>query len=166
MKFPRMRTGVLKRILPLFAAAAVFLAAVFAMPAPAVRADTPALDLSQYRGKVVYLDFWASWCGPCKLSFPFMKGLTYRYLNRDLAVVTVNLDHSKGAAERFLKKMGADLPVVFDSKGKIARAYKISDMPTSFLIDRNGKVRFTHKGFHTDQEEDYLAQVDQLVREQ
>ncbi|MCJ9430089.1 TlpA disulfide reductase family protein [Kordiimonas marina] len=161
MNFPRMRTWVLKGILPLFAAAVLL-----AVQAPGARADDPALDLSKYRGKVVYLDFWASWCGPCKLSFPFMKSLSYRYLDRDLAVVTVNLDHSKGAAERFLKKMGATLPVVFDSKGKIARAYKVADMPTSFLIDRNGKIRFTHKGFHTDQEEDYLAQVDQLVREQ
>jgi len=161
MNFPRMRTGMLKGILPLFALAVML--TVQALPA---HADAPALDLSKYRGKVVYLDFWASWCGPCRLSFPFMKRLSSRYRDRDLAVGTVNLDHSRGAAEQFLKKMGATLPVVFDSKGKIARAYKISDMPTSFLIDRNGKIRFTHKGFYTDQEEDYLAQVDQLVREQ
>ena len=121
------------------------------------------LDLSQYHGKVVYLDFWASWCGPCQLSFPFMEGLTHSYSKNDLVVVTVNLDRSHKAATDFLRKAGSNLTVIYDEKGDIARAYKVSDMPTSIVIGRDGKTRFTHKGFHPDQKTEYRNHINQLI---
>lgn len=123
------------------------------------------IDLGAYRGRVLYLDFWASWCGPCKLSFPFMAGLARRYPPRDLAVVTVNLDRSRAQADSFLARTGGGLPVVYDSAGVLARIYRVSDMPTSILFDRQGHARFTHKGFHPDQTATYLGHIDQLVHQ-
>ncbi len=123
------------------------------------------LDLGVYRGRILYLDFWASWCGPCKQSFPFMAGLSRRYSPRDLAVVTVNLDRSRTQADGFLARTGGGLPVIYDSEGTLARTYRISDMPTSILFDRQGHARFTHKGFHLDQTATYVGHVDQLVHE-
>lgn len=131
----------------------------------AAYADTGKLDLSQYRGKVVYVDFWASWCGPCKLSFPFMKSLASRYPSNDLVVVTVNLDRTRDRADAFLRQVGGGLPVVYDEKGELARKYKVSDMPTSLLIDRSGVIRFTHRGFLPAKQGEYLAHVTELVRE-
>ncbi|MDF0544896.1 TlpA disulfide reductase family protein [Sphingobium sp. H39-3-25] len=126
---------------------------------------TGQLDIGAYRGRILYLDFWASWCGPCRLSFPFMAGLTQRYSPRDLAVVTVNLDRSRAQADSFLARIGGGLPVVYDNAGALAHSYRISDMPTSILFDRQGRARFTHKGFHPDQTATYVGHIDQLVRE-
>lgn len=123
------------------------------------------LHLERYRGKVVYLDFWASWCGPCKQSFGFMKDLSQRYGNRDFVVLTVNVDRQKSAADRFLGQVGSTLPVVYDSKGAIAKSYKVADMPTSVLIGRDGKVRFRHEGFFPARKGEYESHVAQLVKE-
>jgi len=131
----------------------------------ATASEQPELNLSQYEGKVVYLDFWASWCGPCKLSFPFMKGLSHQYSSRDLVVVTINLDRSRAVADAFLRQVGSNLKVIYDSKGVLAKDYRVSDMPTSLLIDRTGKVRIIHKGFHPEKEAEYRAHVEQLIHE-
>jgi thiol-disulfide isomerase/thioredoxin len=123
------------------------------------------LDLGADRGRILYLDFWASWCGPCKRSFPFMAGLTYQYSPRDLAIVAVNLDRSRAQADDFLQRAEVKFPVVYDSAGSLARIYHVSDMPTSILFDRQGHARFTHKGFHPDQTATYVGHIDQLVHE-
>jgi len=129
------------------------------------QAQSTTLDLSELRGRVVYVDFWASWCGPCKQSFPYMANLTRQYSSRDFAVVTINVDRQRGQADAFLRKMGSSLPVVYDTSGDLARKYKVKDMPTSFLIDRNGRIRFTHKGFHPKDFATYKAHIDQLIHE-
>ena len=123
------------------------------------------LDLAQYRGKVVYVDFWASWCGPCKQSFPFMKALKAHYPAGEVVVVTINVDRSRPQANAFLQKVGAGLPVVFDAKGDLAAKYKVSDMPTSFLVDRSGKIRYRHEGFFPAKQAEYQAHVAELVKE-
>ncbi len=146
-------------------AAALLLGAIGSLSPLTAQADPARLDLSAYRGKVVYVDFWASWCGPCKLSFPYMASLTRQYAGRDFAVVTINLDRSRPQADMFLRKMGASLPVIYDGTGGIAAQYKVSDMPTAMLIDRSGHVRFTHKGFHPDQQAAYRQHIDQLLSE-
>lgn len=133
--------------------------------APAARAEASDLDLSAYKGKVVYLDFWASWCAPCKQSFPFMRQLAETYPSRDLAIIAVNLDHSKKRAEAFIDQQGANFPVIYDPKGKLAERFKVRDMPTSILIGRDGKVRYVHQGFFPAKEGDYLSQVSQLVHD-
>lgn len=146
-------------------AAAVFPASL-AMGVTPAAAETPAtIDLAAYRGKVVYLDFWASWCGPCKLSFPYMRSLRARYLNRDLEIVTVNLDRNPALAAAFLSQVGGGLPVVYDREGALARRFSVKDMPTSVLIDRRGNIRFTHRGFHPDRTAEYQQHVTQLINE-
>lgn len=132
---------------------------------PAHAAEPTGLDLSRYKGKVVLVDFWASWCGPCKQSFPFMQGLAGRYGANDLVVLTVNVDRQRPAADAFLKQVRYTLPVVWDSKGDIARAWKVNDMPTSLVFDRDGKMRFRHQGFFPNKAGEYEGHVAQLVRE-
>ena len=141
------------------------MAAIAALLPAATRADTDALDLAKYRGKVVYVDFWASWCGPCKLSFPFMQQLAARYPAGDVAVVTVNLDRQRPAAEAFLRQVHASLPVVYDPAGNLAKTWKVADMPTSLVFDRKGAMRFRHQGFFPGKAAEYEAHIAQLVRE-
>ena len=120
------------------------------------------LDLGAYKGKVVYLDFWASWCHPCEQSFPYMEQLKQRY-GDDLVVIAVNVDHSRDRADAFLNRMHSDLNVVYDPDGQLAAHYDVKDMPTSMLIGRDGKVRYVHKGFFAEQMSGYNAQVAELV---
>jgi len=123
------------------------------------------LDLAPYRGKVVYLDFWASWCGPCKLSFPYMQKMVSRYPAGDFAVVTVNLDRERGRADAFLKQVGSRLPVVYDPTGALAKTYAVKEMPSSVLIGRDGKVHHIHKGFFVDKAPTYEAHIAELIGE-
>ena len=141
------------------------LAALAALLPGVSQAETGVLDLAKYRGKVVYIDFWASWCGPCKLSFPFMQQLAARYPAGDVAVVTINLDRQRGAAEAFLRQVRSTLPVVYDPSGNLANIWKVTDMPTSLVFDRKGVLRFRHQGFFPGKAAEYNAHVAQLVRE-
>jgi thiol-disulfide isomerase/thioredoxin len=135
--------------------------------APARAAGTPdAFDPSAYKGKVIYLDFWASWCGPCKLSFPYMQKLESEFKDRDFVVVAINLDHSRASADRFIKQYGQGLEIYFDEGGALATKYKVKAMPTSLLIGRDGRIRYVHAGFFPEQIPTYNAQITELVSEQ
>lgn len=136
---------------------------LFVGVAPATQAQQ--LDLSPYKGKVVLLDFWASWCAPCKLSFPWMNQLQQAYGANGIIVVAVNVDHDRSAAEAFLRDTPAQFPIVFNAKGKIASEYPVRGMPTSFVIGRDGKIKFTHSGFEQDHENEYLSHILQAARE-
>ena len=105
------------------------------------------LELAQYRGKIVYLDFWASWCEPCRKSFPFMKKLHEELGDEGLVVVAVNVDSERKAAAAFLRRFPVNFELVFDPQGKIAGAYDLAGMPASFLLDRDGKTIYSHLGF-------------------
>lgn len=104
--------------------------------------------LSDYRGKLVYLDFWASWCGPCRQSFPWMNDMQTKLQSQDFQVIAVNLDARREDAEKFLVANPAKFTVAFDPKGSTPRLYGVKGMPTSMLIDRDGKVLFKHAGFN------------------
>jgi len=128
------------------------LALLGAAPAPhaaeAAADVTPTtLDLTPWRGRVVLVDFWASWCGPCRESFPWMDEMLRRYRDRGLEIVAVNLDEDRGAAERFLEGRGSGFHVVYDPDGRIAADYDIRSMPASVLFDRQGRPAFAHSGF-------------------
>jgi cytochrome c biogenesis protein CcmG, thiol:disulfide interchange protein DsbE len=105
------------------------------------------LDLDSFRGRVVYLDFWASWCTPCRQSFPWMQGMKDVYEQQGLSVVAVNLDKHREDAEKFLLKFHPNFDVLFDPDGQMADRFKVSGMPTSVIIDRHGKQRYIHIGF-------------------
>lgn len=125
----------------------------------------PKLDLAAYRGRVLYLDFWASWCAPCQLSFPYMARMQAFYGGRGLAVLAVNVDQSRAKADAFLRRVDSDLPVVFDPAGALASRFAVKAMPTSILIGRDGRTRFVHQGFVTGQTPTYEAQITELLNE-
>lgn len=108
------------------------------------------VELQQYRGRVVYLDFWASWCSPCRKSFPWMNALQKRYADDGLVVLAINLDDDTAAARRFLQRYPAKFPVAFDPRGKVAERYELKGMPASYLIDRQGNLVSSHTGFRED----------------
>ena len=112
-------------------------------------ASTPAatVDLAKLKGKIVYVDFWASWCGPCKQSFPWMNDMHAKYAARGLEIVAINVDAKQADAERFLATTPAKFTVAFDAKGVTPKQFAVKAMPTSYLIDGDGKVLLVHAGF-------------------
>ena len=123
------------------------------------------LDLSAYRGKVVYVDFWASWCTPCRESFPWLSDIAQQYRTRNFVVIAVNVDHEHQLAQQFLDSTPANFPVIYDPQGDIAASYKIVGMPSAVLIDRSGRVRFRHDGFSLKKRDEYEAHVQTLLAE-
>lgn len=124
-----------------------------------------ALDLSAYKGRVVYLDFWASWCGPCAQSFPYMAELKRLYAEQGLEIIAVNVDHSRERADAFLTKTHSHLNVVYDPKGQLATAFGVKDMPTAVLIGRDGRTRYVHEGFFPEKEPLYHTHISELLNE-
>jgi len=117
-------------------------------------------------GQVILLDFWASWCGPCKLSFPAMEKLNQEYEKKGLTIVAVSVDEKRENMEHFLKEMKVSFATVRDAQQKLVAAADVQAMPTSFLIDRTGKVRFVHDGFYGDQTvKKYREEIEQLLKE-
>jgi thiol-disulfide isomerase/thioredoxin len=109
--------------------------------------DNGNISLERLKGKVVYLDFWASWCDPCRKSFPWMNDMTARFDSKKFAIVAVNLDASKEEAAKFLKIVPAAFTVAYDPEGKTATQYDLKAMPSSYLIDKKGNLILTHKGY-------------------
>jgi len=105
------------------------------------------VSLAALKGKVVYLDFWASWCGPCRQSFPWMNEMQAKYGAKGLQVVAVNVDAKRDDADKFLAEVPASFSVAFDSQGETPKLYGIKGMPSSLLIGPNGKVISMHAGF-------------------
>jgi thiol-disulfide isomerase/thioredoxin len=133
---------------------------------PSVHADIYDIkdfNLSQYNGKVIYLDFWASWCKPCQKSFPWMNKLQAKYPANKFQVVTINLDENSEDMDDFLKKVPANFDIYHDPNGKIAEKFKLQGMPTSFLINAKGKVVKKHIGFHTDTSKTYEREIRELL---
>jgi thiol-disulfide isomerase/thioredoxin len=122
-------------------------------------------ELGALRGRVVYLDFWASWCVPCRESFPWMRTLEANYSLQGLTVIAVNLDHDRADADTFLRRFHPDFQIRFDPEGHWAQQFGVRGMPTSVIIDRYGAVRFTHIGFRPADAPKYTHQIEQLLAE-
>lgn len=120
---------------------------------------TGALSLQDLQGKVVYLDFWASWCGPCRKSFPWMNAMHDKYKDAGLVVIAVNEDNDRKEAEAFLKKIPASFLIAYDAKGKLAESIGLEAMPSSFLLAKDGTVTKKHLGFKTGKANEYEAAV-------
>ncbi len=103
-------------------------------------------NLSAYAGKVVLVDFWATWCEPCRLSFPQYQALADRHGN-DVVVVAISEDDEDHGIDRFIQETGASFPVAWDGDKSLAQRYRIGGMPTLFIVDKNGLVRYVHAGF-------------------
>jgi thiol-disulfide isomerase/thioredoxin len=117
------------------------------------------------KGKVVMVDFWASWCEPCKQSFPVMEELHKRYAEKGLVIIAVNVDENRTDMESFLKKNAATFVVVRDASQKLVEKAGIATMPSSFLIDREGKVKYLHTGFRgAETKKKYEEEIESLLK--
>jgi len=125
--------------------------------------DTSQFDISQYRGKVVYLDFWASWCVPCRKSFPWLNQQQQKYSAEDFVIIAVNLDKKRSLAEVFMEENPASFKIIYDPKGKLAKKYQIKGMPSSVIFDRNGKAAFAHTGFFVKKKNEYEQEIQNLI---
>jgi len=105
------------------------------------------LNLEQYRGKVVVVDFWASWCQPCRRSFPWFGAMQRKYADRGLVIIGVNVDRERADAERFLKDVPAGFPIVFDPDGKLASTFEVPGMPSTYVFGPDGALVAKHIGF-------------------
>lgn len=133
-----------------------------AISVSAADADHP-VDLDAYRGKVVLLDFWASWCAPCRSSFPWMNEMQDKYGDDGLVVIAVNLDNERGEAAGFLEQNPAGFEIAYDPERSMARAFGVDSMPNSFLIDRSGRVRAQHRGFRVADQAAYESAIIELL---
>lgn len=127
--------------------------------------DQGTIELNKLQGQVVYLDFWASWCSPCRKSFPWMNAMQSRYGKDGLTIIAVNLDKEKDLAAKFLAEVPTQVTVAYDPEGKVAAQYQLMGMPTSFLIDRQGTIHRTHIGFRDTDKQALEADIQHLLKQ-
>jgi len=127
------------------------------------QAEGKPLDLSAYKGKVVMVDFWASWCTPCRKSFPWLNEMHAAKAADGLVIIGVNVDENTEDAKKFLAKYPADFELVYDPSGDYATHYKVPAMPTSLIFDRNGELVKQHPGFKLSKVEEYEAAIDAVL---
>jgi peroxiredoxin len=125
--------------------------------------DGAQLTLSELKGKVVLLDFWASWCAPCREELPFLDILTKTYGSKNFEVVAVNIDNKPEKAYEFLEKYSVQLMPVWDEEKNVVGAYDVETMPTTFIIDREGWIRYIRSGFESEQFIEYKKQIELLL---
>jgi peroxiredoxin len=123
------------------------------------------IKLSELRGQVVMINFWASWCGPCRQEMPLLDQLYQRYQPMGFTLLGVNVEEDSRAADKVLKEIPVSFPVLYDKKNQVSESYQVRAMPSTFLIDRDGKVRYLHKGYQPGYEEEYQQQIRELVKE-
>lgn len=123
------------------------------------------LKLSEHRGEVVLINFWASWCGPCRQEMPLLSELHDKYKALGFTVLGVNVEQDSSEAKKLLKESPVSFPVLFDNDSVVSKQYDVVAMPSTVLVDRNGKMRFLHKGYKPGEEEIYLEMVRSLLRE-
>jgi len=130
----------------------------------AAAADAPdPLDLASLRGKVVLLDFWASWCEPCRHSFPWLNEMQTKYADRGLVIIGVNVDREHADAERFLREIPATFRIVYDPAGALASRYDVPGMPSSYVLDAKGDVVGRHIGFRNALRAEREAELQKLL---
>ena len=134
------------------------------LQAPAASSADAPLDLGAYRGHVLYLDFWASWCAPCRESFPWMNSMQGQFAGEGLTVIAVNVDHERADAEQFLRTHPAQFHIIYDPQGLLPEKFGVRGMPTSFLIDRNGHIQSRHEGFRLADRAALALQIRSLLR--
>jgi len=123
------------------------------------------LRLSEYRGDVVMVNFWATWCGPCRQEMPLLDELYSRYQRVGFSLLGVNIDDNSSKAMNMVSELGVSFPVLFDVHKEVSKLYQVEAMPVTILIDREGTVRHVHHGYKPGYEDKYLDQIRSLLRE-
>jgi peroxiredoxin len=126
--------------------------------------DGPNLRLQEQRGSVVMLNFWATWCGPCREEMPQLNKLYAKYRASGFVLLGVNVDDDARHAADVAKRMGVAFPVLLDTDKTVTSLYAVSTMPSTLLIDRDGRLRYLHRGYHAGYEDEYDRQIRELLR--
>lgn len=120
--------------------------------------------MQQHQGKVIYLDFWASWCVPCRKSFPWMSAMQEQYKSQGFVVLSVNLDANRALADKFLKEIPAPFAVIYDERGVLAKKFKLKGMPSSYLFNRQGELISSHSGFNRKKQQLFEQEIKQALK--
>ena len=123
------------------------------------------VSLSQHKGDVVMINFWATWCGPCRQEMPILDELYARYQRAGFQLLGINIDDEPARAKAMLEELGVSFPVLFDDQKAVSELYAVQAMPVSVMVDRDGVVRYTHHGYKPGYEDKYLDQIRELIRE-
>ncbi len=147
--------------LPAGAGSSVAPAPNFTLP----KRDGGAVTLSDLKGQVVMINFWASWCGPCRAEFPILDEMYRKYKPMGFTLLGVNVESDIADAEQFLSKFPVSFPIAFDQANEVSGAYGVSAMPTTLIVDRKGNVRWLHRAYKPGDENEYLNQIRTMLRE-
>ncbi|UZJ43484.1 TlpA family protein disulfide reductase [Marinimicrobium sp. C6131] len=145
-----------------------FAASAYAEKAPdfTLKSDSGEnVRLEEQRGKVVMINFWASWCAPCRKEMPLLEELHDRYEQAGFTLFGVNVEQNPEAAQKFLDDVGVTFPILYDPDSTASRAYQVSAMPTTVMVDRDGNVRYVNRGYKEGDEAKYRDQIRELIRE-
>ena len=137
-------------------------------PAPGFELESSSgkpVSLSSLKGQIVLVNFWASWCGPCRKEMPILEQLSHQYHNKGVTLVGVNVEPDSDAATTWLKATPVSFPILFDVDSKVSKLYQVEGMPNTVILDRKGNVRYIHRGYQPGAENEYLDQIRALIRE-
>jgi peroxiredoxin len=123
------------------------------------------VSLAQYRGQVVMINFWASWCGPCRQEMPLLESIYRRYGRMGFTLLGVNVEPDSQAANQWLQQTPVSFPILYDRDSKVSKLYDVAGMPSTVIIDRSGKLRVLHRGYKPGDENEYLDTIRTLIRE-
>ena len=157
--------------------AALAAALVLSLPALAGPEGSPApsftlaarsgqsVSLAQYKGQVVMINFWASWCGPCRQEMPLLESIYKKYNRMGFTMLGVNVEPNSQAANDWLKATPVTFPILYDTDSKVSKLYDVAGMPSTVIIDRSGKLRVLHRGYKPGDENEYMDSIRTLIRE-
>jgi len=123
------------------------------------------IRLSEYRGQVVLINFWASWCGPCRQEMPHLDAIHQQYEALGFTVFGVNVEQDRKLADKVLRDIPVSFPILFDDENRVSELYDVDAMPATILVDRSGVIRYMHRGYKPGYEAEYAKQVKTLLRE-
>jgi peroxiredoxin len=164
----KLRNTIIALVFSAFAASSLASSGMEGQKAPdfALKSSTGEnLRLSEYRGDVVMINFWATWCGPCRQEMPLLDELYNRYQRVGFNLLGVNIDDDSRRAMQMAEELGIDFPVLFDATKEVSRLYQVDAMPVTVIVDREGNIRHVHQGYKPGYEQKYLDQVRALLRE-
>ena len=164
----KIKNRILGLLFSVFAASGLASADLAGQPAPDFALKSASgnnLRLSEYRGDVVMINFWATWCGPCRQEMPLLDELYTRYERVGFSLLGVNIDDDSRRAMNMVSELAISFPVLFDSHKEVSKLYQVDAMPLTVLIDREGNIRHVHHGYKPGYEQKYLDEIRALLRE-